>query len=265
MPILTLWSALFVLGYFFLGFVVAQVKKDNSLVDTLWGLGFVLLAAFLLIITEEVHPAAYLISGLTAIWGLRLFLYIGIRNFKQPEDYRYQNMRRTWQTKPGPLWLQALIKVFLTQAIFQYIIALPIMFIHAYPLDTIPTLGLVGIIVGLGAWVVGFVFEAVGDAQLKRFKARPENKGKIMDEGLWQYTRHPNYFGEAAMWWGVAIIAVTNTAAIGLIALISPLVMTWLLRYVSGVPLLEEKLKEKPGFEAYAARTSVFIPWPPKK
>ncbi len=260
-----LYAAFFILGYFLVGFFLALVKNDNSIVDTLWGLGFVLLAVFLLVLRFEADWGAFVVTGLVALWGLRLFFFIGLRNFKKPEDYRYQNMREKWRQKRGPLWLHALVKVFLGQAIFQYIIALPIILLHAFPKETLDAAGIAGIGLGGAIWMVGFFFEALGDNQLGRFKKDPANKGKIMDKGLWRYTRHPNYFGEATMWWGLYVIVALNTTMFGLLALLSPLVITWLLRFVSGVPLLEEKMKENPAFQAYAEKTNVFFPGPPKK
>jgi steroid 5-alpha reductase family enzyme len=119
------------------------------------------------------------------------------------------------------------------------------------------------IAIGLLVWVIGFVFESVGDSQLKRFIKNPENKGKIMDKGLWRYTRHPNYFGESVMWWGLAIMAIS--VQYGYIGFLSPIIITYLLLFISGVPLLEKAFKDNMEFQKYAARTSIFIPWFPKR
>lgn len=251
--------------FFTTGFTLAQLKKDNSIADIFWGLGFVVVAitsTILGIMYNTSTLPAFIISGLVVVWGIRLFLHIGIRNWNKPEDFRYQAMRKKWGTNHPKL--QAFFKVFMAQGILLYIIALPIIFVHAAPKGAIDLLHTILIGVGILIWVIGFIFEAVGDAQLKRFIANKSNKGKIMDKGLWRYTRHPNYFGESAMWWGIFIIMMSSTATIGWIAIISPITITYLIRFVSGVPLLEEKYKDNEAYQAYAKKTSIFFPLPPK-
>ena len=249
--------------YFFIFFLVAQKLKNNSIVDIGWGLGFVVITWFSVLFTlfsgVDLSLLMIIITILVTIWGLRLFLYIGIRNFKKPEDFRYVNMRKKWgNTAPR---LQAYLKVFLTQAMFMLVVALPI---YAAFLNTNPISWSIWIILGVLLHLIGFFFEAVGDAQLKAFlKIRAASKTKIMQTGLWKYTRHPNYFGEALMWWALLILVIPSS--IWLIAIPSPIIMNYLLRYVSGVPLLEKKYAGNEEFQAYAKKTSIFIPWFPKK
>ncbi|MDP2426009.1 MAG: DUF1295 domain-containing protein [bacterium] len=249
--------------YFFVFFLVAQKLKNNSIVDIGWGLGFVVVAIYSLLYTIIVGDSLSILmialSSLVALWGLRLFLYIGIRNFKKPEDFRYVNMRASWGTK-HPV-LKAYINVFFTQAMFMSVIALPIYAAFLHRGQDI-SLGL--LLAGVALHLIGFFFEAVGDAQLKKFvKNKATSKTKIMQTGLWKYTRHPNYFGEAVMWW--ALFVLTLSTSIWFLVLISPVVITYLLRFVSGVPLLEKKYKDNEEFQAYAKKTPIFFPWFPKK
>lgn len=251
-----------VLIYFIVFFLIAQKLNNNSIVDIGWGLGFVVIALYSLIyalINQSMDVIRYVMIGMIFLWGLRLFLYIGIRNFKKPEDFRYVEMRKNWQSKGKNVRFQAFKNVFMGQAMFMLLIALPI---YAAFTNT-NTINYPFLIVGLVIFIIGFFFEAVGDAQLRRFVKKPENKGHVMQSGLWAYTRHPNYFGEACIWWGIWItIALTSY---GIIAIISPLLISYLLRYVSGVPLLEKKYANHPEFIEYAKRVPIFFPWFPKK
>lgn len=252
--------ALFV--FFNLFFLIAQIRKNNGLADMAWGLGFVVVA-----ITSLVYQGTYdsipslVVTLLVLIWGLRLFFYIGLRNWSKPEDFRYVDMRKRWKTH---VMLKAYVYVFMLQMSFLYIISLPIQFASFYTSE-LSTLSLIIVVIGAVLWLIGFYFEAVGDAQLKTFKSNPSNKGQIMQSGLWKYTRHPNYFGESVMWWSVGIVSVASLNPIALIGFVGPLFITYLLLFVSGVPLLERKYKNNPLFQEYAKRTSVFFPLPPKK
>lgn len=245
--------AVILLGYMTAWYVIALIFKRNDLADIAWGLGFVLVAwgSFYIGTRTEI---ALVINILVTLWGTRLAYHIAKRNLKKPEDYRYQEWRNTWKY----FYIRSYVQIFLLQGFFLYIIALPVMAVNVSDAYITSPLFVLGILV----WLIGYYFEIVGDAQLKAFISQPENKGKLMTNGLWKYTRHPNYFGEAAMWWGIFMIAFFATGNILLI--VSPLLITWLLRYVSGVPLLEAKYKERPDFQEYAARTSVFFPLPPK-
>jgi steroid 5-alpha reductase family enzyme len=238
-------------------FIIAQIKNNNSLVDIGWGLGFILVVVHGLITVQNPTIQAYVISGLVILWGLRLFLYISIRNFKKPEDYRYQDMRKKWGNNHPRI--QAFFKVFMIQGVFMFIISAPIHFVFI----SVESVDLAWIIIGIVLFLIGFYFEAVGDIQLRKFISNPTNKGRIMQSGLWRYTRHPNYFGETVMWWSIFIIIVSVDW--GFISIIGPLTITYLLVFVSGVPLLEKKYASKPDFIEYSKKTSMFFPWFPKK
>ena len=249
-------SALVILIYFTGVFLLAQYLKNNSIVDSFWGPGFLVVAVVTFILTQYRGNRAMLITALIAIWAIRLFTHITIRNWNKPEDFRYINMRKRWGKNFA--LLKAYLNVLLLQGVLLFIIAVTIISGNSNPDQTIGLTAILGLIL----WIIGFFFEAVGDRQLKDFKANPANKGKIMTKGLWSYTRHPNYFGEAVQWWGIFLIAITRPAEIWLI--ISPVVITLLLLFVSGVPLLEKKYKDRPDFQEYSRHTQKFFPWFPK-
>jgi steroid 5-alpha reductase family enzyme len=238
---------------------VASLRlKNSSIVDIFWGAGFVISAWAAFALTPEGFAGRkWLLAALTTIWGLRLTLHILTRNWGKEEDFRYQ----VWRKEAGASWWwRSFFKVFLLQGLLMWIIATPLLRaqISATPaqmtwLDYL----------AIPVWVIGFCFEAAGDWQLAQFKANPANKGKVLNTGVWHYTRHPNYFGDAAQWWAYYLIAL---AAGGWWTIFSPVMMTLLLMRVSGVTLLERTLKEnKPGYQAYVASTRSFIPWFPKK
>ena len=248
------------------------VKQNNfGIIDIGWGQGFVFVVWLLMIfrmffLGANANAIGYLTLILTTIWGLRLSSHIGQRNHGKPEDKRYTAMRAKIQ--PPYVLFKSYVNIFLLQALFMLIISLVLVFnVMSGFTNPVDPLALIPIILGVSVWLGGFFFQSVGDRQLAIFVAKPENKGKLMTQGLWAYTRHPNYFGEVMMWWGIAIIGFANGFgfAIPLIGLISPLVVTWLLRYVSGVPLLEKHMKTKPGFSEYEKTTNIFFPWFPKK
>lgn len=237
-----------------LAWLVSVVRKDVSIVDSLWSLMFLVIAAWYLVQGEFSGPRAFLVLALVTAWALRLSLYIGIRNHGQPEDHRYQEIRRN--NSPGFAW-KSLYIVFGLQALLAWLIAMPL---AAAMTGTAP-LGLVDLAGGL-LWLTGMFFELVGDAQLARFKRDPDNQGKVLSSGLWRYTRHPNYFGEFLIWWGFFLVAV---AAGGWWTVLSPLLMSFLLLKVSGVSLLEKDIGERrPAYADYVARTNAFFPGPPR-
>ncbi|OHE45357.1 MAG: steroid 5-alpha reductase, partial [Tenericutes bacterium RIFOXYA12_FULL_35_10] len=214
-----------------------------------------------LLVANTYHLYQIVITALVLLWGFRLFFYIGLRNWSKPEDFRYVNMRKNWGKH---VHLKAYFIVFMLQMTFLLIVSLPIQ-LSAYVDVAIDLTGYIIIGVGVLLWIIGFIFEAVGDQQLKTFKSNPENKGKIMQSGLWKYTRHPNYFGEAVMWWAVWIVSMSTLSWMNVIGIIGPIFITYLLLFVSGVPLLEKKYKNNEAFQAYAKKTSIFFPLPPKK
>ena len=237
--------------------LLSLVKKDASIVDTFWGLGFVLIAAVCCAIGEGYELRRILITALTAVWGLRLASHIFWRNRGAGEDFRYRAMRAL-HGKRFPV--VSLYSVFAVQGLLMWVISLPLQVgeIAREP-ARITWLDWTGAIV----WLIGFAFESVGDLQLARFKAESKNEGKVMDRGLWRYTRHPNYFGDALLWWGFFLIAMSTPSAVWTV--ISPLIMTGLLMKVSGVALLEKTLmKTKPAYRDYVRRTNAFFPWLPR-
>jgi steroid 5-alpha reductase family enzyme len=246
-----------VLGMMGILWLVSLRLKNSSIVDIFWGTGFVVLAwIYFILAPEGFLPRKLLLSILTAIWGLRLSLYILWRNSGKGEDFRYQ----VWRKEAGAAWWwKSFFKVFLLQGILMWIISAPLL---AAQFRSAPE-HLTWLDVSGGAlWLVGFFFEAAGDLQLARFKADPANKGKVMDRGVWGLTRHPNYFGDSAQWWGYYLIACASG---GWWTVFSPLIMTIFLLRVSGVTLLEKSLKARQGYEEYIKNTSAFIPWFPKK
>jgi len=230
--------------------------KNASIVDIFWGSGFVILAWFYVLIKpQSLHiPHLALLIPVT-IWGSRLSLHIFKRNHGKPEDFRYQEMR----SRGGSSWtIRSLFSVFWLQGILLWVIALPLAALRQTVNSHLPVLSIIGLIV----WLIGFYFEAVGDAQLGSFRANPANSGKVMDQGVWRYTRHPNYFGDSAQWWGFYLISASMG---GWWTILSPVIMTYLLTRVSGVALLEKSMESRSGYREYIQRTSPFIPWFPKK
>ena len=238
-----------------LWFVISLVKKRNDVADVAWGLGFVLLAWVSLYLSGASGQRELMVCLLVSIWGLRLAWHIYGRNTGKGEDYRYQIWRKEWGKS---FYLRSYLQVYLLQGALLFIIVLPVLLINK---NSEAPLGLIDYI-GLSVWVFGFYFEAIGDAQLARFTKDPANKGKLMQSGLWAYTRHPNYFGEVALWWGIWLIALAVPN--GVFTIVGPLTITFLILYVSGIPMLEIKLEENPEFAEYKRRTSKFLPWPPR-
>jgi steroid 5-alpha reductase family enzyme len=231
--------------------------KDASIVDIVWGLGFVVVAWTVRLVADGNSGRGWLLTILTTVWGLRLATYLLWRNHGKGEDYRYRAMRKHYGKRFA---MVSLVTVFGLQGTLMWIVSLPV---QLGQVRSTPSLGVVGII-GAVVWAIGLAFESIGDAQLVRFKADSANAGKVMDKGLWRYTRHPNYFGDACVWWGLAIVAAETR--LGLFGLIGAATMTLFLRRVSGVTLLERSLvKRRAGYTEYVARTSPFVPRPPRK
>src|SRR6185503_9955024 len=238
--------------------LLSLIKKDASIVDGFWGLGFVAIAVSCYLAADGYHSRKILITTLTAVWGIRLAIHIFWRNFGKGEDFRYRAMRKRFG-KRFPII--SLFTVFGLQGVLMWIVSLPIQVAEISPQPSSLTW-----LDGLGAilWLIGFLFESIGDLQLTLFRVNPSNKGKVMDRGLWRYTRHPNYFGDALMWWGLFVIALATPG--GWWTAIGPLIMTGLLMKVSGVALLEKTLtKTKPEYASYIQRTNAFFPWLPAK
>ncbi|NKQ58589.1 DUF1295 domain-containing protein [Amycolatopsis sp. K13G38] len=241
-------TAVLVLALIVVTFVVGALRKRFDTIDTVWGLGFALVAVVTFARSDGDLTARILSTVLTVVWGVRLAVHIGLRNRGGDEDKRYQGR--------GPLAM--FTRFYLTQAVLLWLISLPVQ-VAQYGDPAPAALYWIG---GL-LWAVGFAFEAIGDHQLQRFRRDPANKGKVLDTGLWRYTRHPNYFGDACVWWGLYLLACHSWLAAATV--VSPLIMTALLAKGSGKPILERQLLDsRPGYAEYVARTSGFFPLPPK-
>lgn len=231
--------------------------KDASIIDIVWGIVFVLVTWLAYAWTPQGYlPRKLLLGTLVTIWGLRLAIHIGIRNFRKAEDFRYAR----WREENGARWWWvSFFQVFLVQGFLLWIISTAILaaMTSGFPAILTPVDWLGALI-----WLFGFLFEAISDAQLLIFKSKSSNKDKLFAGGLWKFSRHPNYFGEALIWWGFYVIAL---AAGRWWTILSPILMTFLLLKVSGVPMLERTLKSRPGYKAYMQKTSAFFPWFPKE
>ena len=247
-------SAIAAAGVMTLTWVISLPTRDASLADISWGLCFVAVA-WATYLAGERGNGSLVAAVLVSIWGLRLSGYLAIRNLGHGEDRRYQAMR---SKRPGTFWLISLGSVFLLQAAIAWVVSLPVqsLGLASESIGPLSWIGVAGFTVGLG-------FEAVGDFQLARFKKDPGNRGKVMDQGLWRYTRHPNYFGDAVVWWSLWLVAVGTGGAWW--SFVGPMLMTFFLVRVSGAALLESDIAERrPGYADYIARTSSFVPLPPK-
>jgi steroid 5-alpha reductase family enzyme len=233
---------------------VSLLRRDASIVDITWGLGFVLVAWAAKFVSGAAGAGNWLLVVMVTVWGLRLAGYLAKRNLGKGEDFRYRAMRRKHGERFG---IVSLYTVFGLQGALMFIVSLPVTLGQRETDSGAGFIALLGFIV----WAIGLYFEAVGDAQLAKFKRDPRNEGQIMDQGLWALTRHPNYFGDSLVWWGLAIVGASQGA--GLWAFLGALVMTVLLVRVSGAAMLDRLLaKRKPGYAEYMARTSGFIPLP---
>lgn len=246
-------GAIAAFGVMVVTWLISLPVRDASLADIAWGLVFVAVA-WAVYAAGERNDGSLLVAILVSIWGLRLSGYLAWRNLGHGEDRRYQAMRAK---RPATFWIWSLFGVFCLQAAIGWVVSLPVQSLAAQ-LDDVSILSWVGV----AGFVIGIGFEATGDAQLAAFKRDPSSKGKVMDRGLWRYTRHPNYFGDAVVWWGLACFGVASGAWY---TLASSAFMTFLLVRVSGVALLESTMKKRPGYTEYVGSTSSFFPLPPRK
>jgi steroid 5-alpha reductase family enzyme len=243
------------LGAWWLG---VRLQRHDG-VDVVWGLGFVLISVVTAIIADGPLWRRLLVTALVAIWGLRLAWHIHRRNHGKPEDRRYVELRERARGNPN---LYALYSVYLLQGAVMWVVSLPVQ-VAQYG-DDGTWVSWVTASFGVALWLVGFGFETIGDAQLARFTADSSNRGKVLDTGLWRYTRHPNYFGDACVWWGFFVLACHHWP--GLVTVVGPAAITYLLTRGTGKPLLEKSIRaRRPGYAEYVARTSGFFPSPPKK
>lgn len=236
-------------------FIISLIKKRNDIADIGWGIGFILVSLITLLINGFNFDRGFIATLLVLIWGLRLSIHIFGRNRNKPEDYRYQEFRKSWGK-----WflLRSYFQVFILQGVLLFLIVTPVLIINTFKGGAINILD----VIGVNIWLVGFFFETLGDYQLNKFLADKNNKGKLMTSGLWQYTRHPNYFGEVAQWWGISLLALN--LPFGLFGLIGPITITTLILKVSGIPLLEKRYADRADFKEYKKRTNEFFPWFPK-
>lgn len=236
-------------------FIAAQIRGRNDIADVAWGLGFILVAAVSLVAGDVYSPRSLVVSSLVLIWGLRLALHIHYRNRGRGEDPRYRKWREEWGK-----WfvLRSFLQVFMLQGLLLLLVAVPIVCVNTAVAGSLGWLDLLG----LAIWLYGFCFEAVGDWQLLKFIRDPANKGKLMTSGLWRYTRHPNYFGEVTLWWGLWMMTLALPG--GWLTVVGPLTITILILKVSGIPMLERPYEERADFQEYKRRTSAFFPLPPK-
>ena len=237
-------------------FLISIVIKRNDIADVAWGTGILLVAVVSFYSASEPDLLLTTLLILAALWGVRLTVRILLRNLKKEEDYRYKKWRDEWGSWFYP---RSFLQVYLLQGALMILVGYS--FVHASIYSTGGSLN-AWYFVGILIWAIGYFFEVVGDYQLDQFISNPDNRGKIMDKGLWRYSRHPNYFGEVTMWWGIWLTVAT--LPLGYLALISPLTITFLILKVSGIPMLEAKFAGRPEFEEYKKRTSVFFPLPPK-
>jgi steroid 5-alpha reductase family enzyme len=254
----TLWAIeVMVIGvYMTIWFLIALRLKRNDVADTAWGGGFVVAAFTALLVAGTVTQRAVLVTCLVLIWGLRLAIHIGLRGHGKGEDPRYKAWREAWGKY---VVVRSFFQIFMLQGLLMLIISLPVIRINSAPPGGFTALdGL-----GIALWLTGFFFEATGDWQLKQFVGNSANQGKIIDRGLWRYSRHPNYFGEVTQWWGIYLIALSTPW--GWLTIPGPLTITVLILFVSGIPMLEKRYQGNAEFEAYKRRTSAFFPLPPKR
>jgi steroid 5-alpha reductase family enzyme len=235
-------------------FVIADARGRYDLIDSAWGPGFAVIAVITLLFAQGEPTRAWLVTALTVIWGLRLGVHIFVRNSGKDEDPRYQDILRRAKGNPR----LRMYRVYLIQAALMWIVSLPVQ-------AAVQLSAPFGVLdwVGTGVWTVGFLFEAVGDWQLSRFRADPANEGAVMDRGLWRCTRHPNYFGDAVVWWGLYLFALHSWLTA--LTVVGPVIMTLLLAKGTGKPLLEKDIvSRRPAYAEYVRRTSGFVPLPPR-
>ena len=250
-----LWGLAVILVAALVTWLISVALRDVSIVDSLWGPLFALASVAYAAALPQFGPRTVLVLTLVGLWAARLAAYITWRNWGEPEDRRYQVIRRN---NSPQFAIKSLYLVFGLQGVLAWIISLPL-------LAAVASRSPIGALdyAGIGLWAIGMAFEAGGDWQLARFKGRPENRGKVMDRGFWRYTRHPNYFGEICIWWGFYLIAL---GAGGWWTILSPLVMSFLLIRISGVALLEKDIGERrPAYRAYVKRTNALLPGPPRE
>lgn len=250
LPIMMVWAVFW--------FIFSVAFKRNDVADIAWGLGFMVISfassvwGITFLSSDNLSGPKLLMLSLVVIWAFRLSMYIGVRNAKKTEDFRYKAWREEWGSQ---FYVRSLFQVFILQAALALIVALPLVISNASEIFEWHWIHFISVLL----WLVGFYWQAVGDYQKSRFKAKPENEGQIIRSGLWRFSRHPNYFGEIVMWWSLGLFVLP--LPMGWLGLIGPLTITYLLRFVSGVPMLEAKYKDNPEFEAYKQNVPALFPF----
>jgi len=242
-------------GVFMSGmFLIGRHIGRYDIVDVAWGLTFMVVVLVSFVIDQSGHTASLVLLGLVMIWGVRLssHIYRRLRASKQ-EDQRYVELRRKWHVQHENLAIY--LRIYLVQALLATIVCLPVLVVNAAQTDVLPMF----LWAGLTLWAAGFICEALADRQLRAFIRDPRNKGCLMTSGLWKYSRHPNYFGELVQWWAIGVIALG--VPYGWIGLVGPALITYLIVFVSGIPLMEKAFEGRTGWDRYKSRTSVLIPW----
>lgn len=235
-----------------LTFILAQIRKDNSIVDVAWGMGFVLVAWFSFLFFSEMYFRNILVSVLVTLWGLRLAFFILIRKKGKGEDFRYRAFREKWVRH---FYLKSFFYIFWFQGVLLTVVSLPVITINL----SADSPAAWSDYLGACLFLAGFLFETTADHQMRIFKRNPENKGKLMIRGLWKYSRHPNYFGEVVLWWGIYLISLSVED--GWKSIPGPVLISVLIIFFSGIPLLEKKYASRRDFQEYRQKTSVFVPW----
>jgi len=238
--------------------VISILIKNVSIVDLFWGMGFVITAAFYFLKTGAPETRKIILLTMVALWGFRLSAYLTWRNYGKGEDFRYREFRRNYGE--NRYWWISFFQTFLLQGILIWLISATLLGAMFYSHEK--QSGILDFS-GILLWIIGFTFEAGGDLQVARFRSKPSNKGKVLNTGFWRYTRHPNYFGDSAVWWGYGLFCIS---AGSYLPVLGSILMTALIIKVSGVALLEKSLKDKkPEYKEYIEKTSPFLPWFPKK
>ncbi len=255
---LFVWASLNVLLLMTILWLISIPLKNVSIVDIFWGIGYLVAISVYTFLSDDVFTRQWVLFILVLLWSIRLSGYLFFRNYGKEEDFRYQEFRRHYGV--NRYWWFSFFQVFILQGLLIALVSLPLLGVNLYTQNN--ELNLIDY-VAIVVWIIGFLFESLGDYQLSKFKSNPDNKGKVLNIGLWRYTRHPNYFGDAAVWWSFALFSIASGAYW---YIIGSLVMTFLIIKISGVSLLEKSLKDtKPKYRDYVSRTSAFIPWFPKK
>ena len=249
-------SGLILLVFIVIAFLVGTIKKNNSIIDIFYGPGYVILLWSSLIFSSDFALRKIILTSLVTLWGFRLAIYIMIRNWGKPEDYRYRAIRKRMGDN---VILKSFFKIYLFQGLIIFLVGFPVLFANVSSHSMLDWLDFLGV----GLWIVGFYFESVGDYQLRKFLKNPESKGKIMDQGLWKYTQHPNYWGEVLMQFSLYLIVLN--VEYGVFMIFGPIIITFMIIKVSGVRLLDKRFEKDDMYTDYKKRTSAFIPWFPKK